>query len=1015
MRKLYTTLLSMPIMVFLLLILAIVIGAATFIENDFGTKAAMTIVYRSWWFNVLFIWLGIILLHSLITRKFIRKRKYGSFIFHLAFIIILIGAGVTRFFGEEGTIHLRNQKEQNHYLSRDRYIKTNVIYNNINESFNEELYLSQFNVSDFKQTLDLLVTKYKLSGVRYIPNAVERVVINDGGKPYILLNINDNGSSNDYFLSEDTPIVLENTAISLNQDINIDNYIKINLVKEIPIITFPDTSYIEGNNTIIFPQHTHQVEEGDTYKYKNIELTVKTIIPSGIKRIEINKDTDIHYPDIFVVEAKHNNEVKKLILRNYDGSKGTNYTVMFEDKSLLTMSYGAIEKQLPFTVQLNKFTMYTYPGSSNPYSYESDITISNGNVSNEYTVAMNKTVDYHHYRFFQTSFDEDEQGSILSINHDWWGTNISYLGYFLMIIGMIISFVRMVSTKKSVTTIIILLLIGNAVPASVIGQTYIDKKAIVPKAQSSLFGEIYVQDMNGRIKPMNTYSSELLRKIHKSPYYQELNSDQVILSMITFPDIWKYAPIMSIKHRQLKRLFETNKRQISYAQVFDPETGTYLLYNDLQKIMKKKPSERSKLEQEIISLDEKINVCYYIYSGQFLHIFPDPNDINHPWYSFGQNINKLTGVDSLFVTKVFPFYIKSLHEKKYTKSTEIITGVIKFQEKYAKDILPSPTHKTVEILYNHLNIFQSIIVYYLVIGLIFLVINIIAVFRNRNVNKWVNNVFIAFFIILFVIHTIGLAMRWYISGHAPWSNGYESLIYISWTVIFAGIVFSRNSRITIAGTAVLCSLILGVAHLSWINPEVTPLVPVLRSYWLTLHVSIIISSYGFFTLSAILGIINLLLNSGKTKDNYHNISLSIQRLTNINNNSMTLGLYLVTIGTFLGGIWANESWGRYWGWDPKESWALITAIIYALIAHLKYIKSLKSTILFNLLSVLGFSTVLMTYFGVNYYLTGLHSYAGNESPNISPVACYSLIIILILFFISLWKNHKYKEISKPPS
>lgn len=275
--------------------------------------------------------------------------------------------------------------------------------------------------------------------------------------------------------------------------------------------------------------------------------------------------------------------------------------------------------------------------------------------------------------------------------------------------------------------------------------------------------------------------------------------------------------------------------------------------------------------------------------------------------------------------------------------------------------------------------------------------------------KWKKNVVTGLSVLLFglfLLHTAGLAARWYISGHAPWSNGYESMIYIGWATIFAGFLFSRTSKMTLAATAILTALILMVAHLNWLDPEITPLVPVLKSYWLMIHVAIITGSYGFLGLGALLGFMNLILMILKTNKNKENITDTIKELTYINEMTLTVGVFMATVGTFLGGVWANESWGRYWGWDPKETWALVIVLIYAMILHLRFIPKANGKYLFNLLSVLGFSTVIMTYFGVNYYLSGLHSYAKGDPVPIPTFVPITVVVILVIAVIAYLRNRK---------
>ena len=261
----------------------------------------------------------------------------------------------------------------------------------------------------------------------------------------------------------------------------------------------------------------------------------------------------------------------------------------------------------------------------------------------------------------------------------------------------------------------------------------------------------------------------------------------------------------------------------------------------------------------------------------------------------------------------------------------------------------------------------------------------------------------------FALHTLGLALRWYISGHAPWSNGYESMIYIAWAITLSGIIFSKQSHLALATTSILTGITLFVAHLSWLEPQITTLAPVLKSYWLTIHVSIITASYGFLALSCLLGFITLCLfifaNPKKENDNFFKILLSIKESNRINEMAILMGLVFLIIGNFLGGIWANESWGRYWGWDPKETWTLISIIIYSIIIHLKYIKNLMGEYLLSLLSVISYFSIIMTYFGVNYFLSGKHSYAAGEAVPIPSFIYIALLVIVIVILLS-YRNRR---------
>jgi cytochrome c-type biogenesis protein CcsB len=533
---------------------------------------------------------------------------------------------------------------------------------------------------------------------------------------------------------------------------------------------------------------------------------------------------------------------------------------------------------------------------------------------------------------------------------------------------------------------------------------------IIPENQASIFGKILVQDPGGRIKPMNSLSSELLRKISRKTKFMGQTSDQVLLGMLTFPDYWQTVPMIKASNPDIMKLLNTKENLVSYKSLFtEGHNNQYVLSKYVNDAYGKIPAMRSKFDTEIIRLDERVNLCYIIYSYEILKIFPKPNDKSNTWYHPGNVQNHFAGNDSIFVTNLLTTYLDNLRESiktgNYTNNETTVNAIIAFQSEYGKDVLPSSSKIKAELLYNKLDIFQRISLIYGLIGLILLILQFIVVFVPNFNLKGVYNAAFAIIFACFIVHIFGLGLRWYVSGHAPWSNGYESMIYIGFATILAGIIFYKRSAIVLSATAVLTAIILSVAHLNYMDPEITNLVPVLQSYWLVIHVAIITASYGFLALGALTGFINLLLMIFQTKKNYSLTDITISELSAVIEMSMIIGLYMLTIGTFIGGVWANESWGRYWGWDSKETWALVTVLWYALVSHLRMMPGLKGHLLFNIMALVSFGTVIMTYFGVNYYLTGLHSYAKGDSAAL-PASVYQTIIIIGVIIILAVVNQK---------
>src|SRR5690606_28878603 len=271
--------------------------------------------------------------------------------------------------------------------------------------------------------------------------------------------------------------------------------------------------------------------------------------------------------------------------------------------------------------------------------------------------------------------------------------------------------------------------------------------------------------------------------------------------------------------------------------------------------------------------------------------------------------------------------------------------------------------------------------------------------------------FLGILSITFLIHWAGLGIRWYLSGHAPWSNGYEAIIFISSIGVLAGLILYRNRNAFIpAAGAIVAMIMMGFAHGgSMLDPQITPLVPVLKSYWLMVHVGIITSSYGFFGLSAVIAIIALILLCFKPTTK---IRRSVQEITIVSEMASTIGLFALTIGTFLGGMWANESWGRYWSWDPKETWAFISVIVYAIVLHMRLVPGLRGKWAYNVASMWAIWAIIMTYFGVNYYLSGLHSYAAGDPIPIPNWIWFTLGGMLVLTLVSYLRDKQFNRKKK---
>ncbi len=648
---------------------------------------------------------------------------------------------------------------------------------------------------------------------------------------------------------------------------------------------------------------------------------------------------------------------------------------------------------------------------------------------------MNHILNHSGYRFFQASFDPDEKGTVLSVNHDYFGTLITYIGYFLLYIGLLgIMFfgktrfkdlakqLEKVKIKKQKLTFLLILFSGIAFSQdSHDHQQKINLKQIdsiiinnpVDELHAAEFGSLIIQDSGGRMKPLNTFASEILRKVSKSDSYKNLNADQVLLSITKDPLLWYNVPIIYLKrgNDSLRNIIGRNNKEkyAAFTDFFD-KNGNYKIAQQLERSYKS--ALPNAFEKDFIETDRKVNLLFSALEGKILTIFPIPNNAGNKWVSYKDlNINDFKGIDSLYVKNILPLYLGSLKNdvetNDYANSTKILESIKGFQNKYGSLVLPSKDQINAEILYNKYDIFRSLFSWYMYVGALMFILLIFQIFNDKKVLNYLIT-FSKFSIVsLFVLHTLGLIARWYISGHAPWSDAYESMIYLAWATVGIGLAFGRKSDLTLASTSFVAAMILMIAHWSWMDPEIANLVPVLDSYWLMIHVSVIVGSYGPLTLGMILGIVSLFLILITNEKNKKKIDLNLKELTIINELTITVGLIMLTIGNFLGGQWANESWGRYWGWDPKETWALISIMIYAFILHMRLIPGLRGKWIFNLMSIIAYASILMTYFGVNFYLSGLHSYASGDKIITPDFVYYSGLFVFVLGFASYFKYKKY--------
>jgi len=891
--------------------------------------------------------------------------------------------------------------------------------------------LSEHVNNNFQWKNDFNGQEFTLSYVDFIEGATEGLVLDENGERYLKIVEAGDGNRHDHYLKEGDIANIHNILFTLNRPQ--EGAINIRFEEGMYTIESPFSGQFmrmadqfQGNLTA---DEISPLELRSLYSLPNFQFVIpEPALRGRFDIVKADPQSGVQQ-NALLLEVSSMGEASKVTLL---GGKG--FTADPKKISVggldFYLQYGSLPLELPFSIRLNDFIAEKYPGTEKSYaSFMSKITVEESPPF-DYDIYMNHILDHKGYRFFQASFDPDEKGTILSVNHDWWGTWITYIGYFLLYLSMIgIFFIGKTRFKELAKTLdkiqkqkkklaLMLLLISTTfAQGQLIEQPHrntIDFDSIIQadafsKEHAEMFGSLIIQDAGGRMKPANTFSSELLRKVSKSDTYNGLNADQVLLSILNSPVVWYNVPIIYLKrgNDSLRNLISVPKtaKYAALLSFFDQE-GNYKLASPLEEAYR--AAVPNQFQKDFIELDRRVNLLYSALEGKIMRIFPVPNDENNRWVSYPElTENRFQGQDSLYVHNILPLYFQSLRLAKqdgnYAQAENLLESVHGFQKKFGSSVMPSKEKVKAEIRYNKYDIFKRLYSGYIYVGTLFFLILIFQIFYNTKGIRALVIGFRGMLLFLFVLHTLGLIARWYISDHAPWSDAYESMIYVAWATQFFGLVFGRKSDLTMASTAFVAGMILMIAHWNWMDPAIANLVPVLDSYWLMIHVAVIVGSYGPFALGMIIGAVALLLMILSSEANKKRIQLQIKELTVINELALTVGLIMLTIGNFLGGMWANESWGRYWGWDPKETWALISIMVYAFVIHMRLIPGLRSPWLFNLMSILAFASILMTYFGVNFYLVGLHSYASGDKIITPSFVYYALVIVAVLGTISYFR------------
>ena len=643
---------------------------------------------------------------------------------------------------------------------------------------------------------------------------------------------------------------------------------------------------------------------------------------------------------------------------------------------------GMKEEKLPFSLCLKKFEAKMHDGTNAVADYSSKFTVIDGDDKSEGEVSMNNIYSHRSYRLYQSSYDEDGKGSVLAINADPYGIPVTYTGYALLFISLVWmlfdpkggyrKLLKSPLLKKGALITALILSMGNIQTLHAESATGNLQNAVLPKETAEKFGELHIL-YNDRICPVQTFALDFCKKIYGARSYQGLTAEQVLSGWVFYGNTWASEPFIKIKSGEMK----TAMNLPDYASLntfFNREMGGYTIGQYVQEYYN---GQQDKFHQQAADIDGKIQIIMELREGVSLKVLPYTftknvkATKNHPFIKAGTTtwfspVDKLPQAveqqHALYIRNVFSLLNGDVKAGNISRVNEFFVKMKKYQEVSSGNSLPTATQYKAERINNAFPFATILFMANLTLGFIALFYTIYRMMKKREI-KVLNIALPILLGVSFLALTFGLALRWIISGNIPMSNGYESMLTVAWFVMLISILMQLRIRIVMVFGFLISGFFLLVSHINQMDPAIGQMMPVLNSPLLSIHVSIIMMSYALLSLTFICGIMGICLRSHGEE---------LQALSRI---FLYPALTTMGFGIFIGAIWANVSWGNYWSWDSKETWALITFMIYAVVVHTQSLPVFRKPLVYHIYITLAFLSIAMTYFGVNYFLTGMHSYA----------------------------------------
>lgn len=1076
----------LPIMFFYALSCAV----ATFIENDYGTIAARAIVYNSWWFALLHIYLIVALIASFIHYRSLPRKKYASALLHLSFIIIIIGAGITRYFGKEGMFIISENQKADFYYSSENYINISAIDENWQKaqpqfvSADISVYGTFFAKPKINEVVEIFGKPLHIVSKDIAltpPNPQEENLKNR--EMLLTLEVSYNGDTQEITLlgglggsNEHRVLRVEIGGMKFGFHWGAK---KVALPFQIRLLEFEKKTYAGTENPSSYASQIEVLDENDKILFPFRIYMNHTLDFGGYRFYQSNyyfDDETNSYTSVLSV----NNDPGKiptyigyallilaglLVLFDKNGRFRTLAKYLHNAES--STQYNEAESSAKSSNFLNPKESNTKDRANSVVDSNVDLKIDSKANSKAKSKIDSKTDSTSTKRGRPKKMQETTQPK-KNTNKTTKKSTLKSLGIALASLALIATTQNTIADSSKAQNIQTHSSSKQATQSSTQSTSqapqnphpnmqdmslpsadslnlsptlekalndarispYLLKDEDIQERQNLLkanasefqtrFGKIQVQDFAGRIKPFDTIAMEFVHKIHKKDGFSGLSNVEVLLGIIAFPNDWMRMKFIATDTPRLREILGTpkDKKYVSWLDIYDSNLGESKLHNYLAETSRIPASEHSKFDKDVIAVSERFEIFTNTQNLLTLRIFPDRE--SKRWFSpselmvlymqkmLNEEQSKLFEVQASMINMLQFSVLEGTITNSWKNANIALKAIESYQESNGGSDYLSQSQVEWEVALNHYNIFEKLIFPYMILGFAGFIVVLVFIVRDRTLPKWLYYAIFGALGVLVLAHSFGLILRWYVAGHAPWSDAYESMLYIAWASGIAGVVFFRRYILALCASSFLSGISLFVAHAGFMNPQITNLVPVLKSYWLNIHVSVITAGYGFLGLCFMLGVFSLVLFLLRSKRRA-NIDKAIFSVGAINEMSMILGILFLTIGNFLGAVWANESWGRYWGWDPKETWALISIGIYAIVLHLRFMGFANMPFVFASASVLAFYSILMTYFGVNYFLSGKHSYASGD-PIVIQWYVYAFVLGTIALIVFAFFKRKLKGV-----